>query len=62
MLVLILYEISVYPGNVMLVAERFLFYEAIDRIEIDFQKNCNTGYVRFLSVHCICQHNVKIIK
>ena len=38
-----LQKISVYPGNVTLEIERILFKEALNRIETDFQKNCNTG-------------------
>ena len=38
-----LQKISVYPGKVTLKIERILFKEALNRIETDFQKNCNTG-------------------
>ena len=39
---------SVRPGNVTLVAESILLEEALDRIETDFQKNCNTGLCIFV--------------
>ena len=38
-----LQKISWCPGNVTLGVERILFKEALNRLETDFQKSCNTG-------------------
>ena len=42
-----LQKTSVYPGNVTLGLERILFKAALNRIETDFKKNCNTGLCTF---------------